>query len=143
MAELLGEHHYQMDPKGRLSLPAKFRDAFSEGVYMTLGQDGCLWAFPRSTWDQASETVQGRDFSEPNSRAYARFFFGSAERVDMDTQGRLVVPRKLRDTAHLAREVVVIGVFDRLEIWARDVWDLYAQANEGAYSSGALVPERG
>lgn len=143
MAELLGEHHYQMDPKGRISLPAKFRDALADGVYLTLGQDGCLYAFPRPEWEREKARVQERDISQPGNRAYARFFFGSAERVELDAQGRLVVPRKLREVARLAREAVVIGVSDRLEIWAREAWEDYLLANQGQYAMGALRPERG
>jgi MraZ protein len=143
VAELLGEHHYQMDPKGRISLPAKFRESFDEGVYLTLGQDGCLFAFPREEWDRRRAEVQALAISDPRNRAYARMFFGNAERVDLDAQGRLVLPRQLRENARLSREVTVVGVSDRLEIWARDAWEAYEQAHEGSYSSGTLVPERG
>lgn len=142
MAELLGEHHYQMDPKGRISLPAKFRDAFSDGVYLTLGQDGCLFAFPRGEWDRTKAEFQALPISDPQSRAYTRMFFGNAERVDLDAQGRLVLPRNLRERAHLGREVAVVGVSDRLEIWAREAWERYEQSHEVSYSTGALVPER-
>lgn len=142
MAELLGEHHYQMDPKGRISLPAKFREAFEEGVYLTLGQDGCLFAFPKEEWDRIRGEVEGLAISEPRNRAYTRMFFGNAERVDLDSQGRLVVPRKLRENARLRKEVAVVGVSGRLEIWDQAAWDEYSSAHEGSYSMGSLVPER-
>ncbi|HEX2031383.1 MAG TPA: division/cell wall cluster transcriptional repressor MraZ [Actinomycetota bacterium] len=141
MAELLGEHHYQMDPKGRISLPVKFRDAFAEGVYLTLGQDECLYAFPLEQWQRARDEVEARTIAEPRNRAYARVFFGNAERMDLDPQGRLVVPRKLREKVRLGREVAVVGVADRLEIWPRDVWERYTQTHEGSYASGSLRPE--
>lgn len=142
MAELLGEHHYQMDPKGRISLPAKFREAFDEGVYLTLGQDGCLFAFPREEWDRRKGEVESLALSDPRNRAYARMFFGRAERVELDGQGRLVVPRKLREDARLGKEVAVIGLSERLEIWDRAAWDRYAEDHEGSYSTGSLVPGR-
>lgn len=142
VAELLGEHHYQMDPKGRISLPAKFRESFEEGVYLTLGQDGCLFAFPREEWDRRRGEVEALAISDPRNRAYARMFFGNAERADLDAQGRLVLPRKLRERARLRREVAVVGVSDRLEIWAKEAWEQYAEAHEGSYSAGSLVPER-
>ncbi|HEX9891638.1 MAG TPA: division/cell wall cluster transcriptional repressor MraZ [Actinomycetota bacterium] len=143
MAELLGEHHYQLDPKGRISLPAKFRDAFSDGVYLTLGQDGCLFAFPRAEWDRRRAEVKALPISDPKNRAYSRMFFGSAERVEIDGQGRMVLPRTLRETAHLGAEVAVVGVSDRLEIWDAEEWARYRDAHGGSYASGSLVPERG
>ncbi|HVM11430.1 MAG TPA: division/cell wall cluster transcriptional repressor MraZ [Actinomycetota bacterium] len=142
MAELLGEHHYQLDPKGRLSLPAKFREAFADGVYLTLGQDGCVFAFPREEWEQRKAEVAGLPISDPRNRAYSRMFFGSAERVELDAQGRLVLPRHLRETARLGREVAVVGVSDRLEIWDGGEWGRYREDHGGSYTSGALVPER-
>jgi MraZ protein len=140
--ELVGEHHYQVDAKGRISLPTKFREAFEDGVYLTLGQDGCLFAFPRSEWDRRKEEVQALPLSDPTNRAYARMFFGNADRVDLDPQGRLVLPRTLRETAHLGRQVAVVGVSDRLEIWDGGEWGRYREAHGGSYSSGVLVPER-
>jgi MraZ protein len=141
VAELLGEHHYQMDPKGRMSLPVKFREAFADGVYLTLGQDQCLYAFPLEQWQQARQEVEGRTIADPTNRAYARVFFGNAERAELDPQGRLVVPRKLRDKVGLGRDVAVIGVSDRLEIWAQPEWERYAQGHEGPYAAGTLRPQ--
>ncbi len=141
MAELLGEHHYQMDPKGRISLPGKFREAFEEGAYLTLGQDGCLYVFPRPEWDREKGRVEARTIASPDNRAYARMFFGNAERVDLDVQGRLVIPRKLRETVGLGRDVAVIGVSDRLEVWAEDAWERFTRAHETSYASGRLVPD--
>jgi MraZ protein len=142
VAELLGEHHYQMDPKGRISLPAKFREAFKAGVHLTLGQEGCLYAFPSDEWDRERGRVEERALADPRSRAYTRVFFGNAERVDLDGQGRLVVPRRLREKVRLGRDVAVVGVADRLEIWAEEEWERYAEAQEGSYQSGALQPQR-
>jgi MraZ protein len=141
VAELLGQHRYQLDTKGRIALPAKFREPFGDGVYLTLGQDGCLFAFPKPEWDKRSEEVRSRPLGGQQARAYARMFFGNAERVDLDSQGRLVIPQKHRSEAGIGREVLVIGVSDRLEIWSRDAWDGYEKAHAGAYTSGSLDPE--
>jgi MraZ protein len=141
VAELLGQHRYQLDTKGRVALPAKFREPFGEGVYLTLGQDGCLFAFPKQEWDRRSEEVRSRPLNGQHARAYARMFFGNAERVELDTQGRLVIPQKHRSEVGIGREVLVIGVSDRLEIWSREAWDRYEQAHAGAYTSGSLEPE--
>jgi len=141
VAELLGQHRYQLDTKGRIALPAKFRDPFADGVYLTLGQDGCLFAFPKEEWEQRSVEVRSRPLNGQHARAYARMFFGNAERVDLDGQGRLVIPQKLRTAVGIGREVLVIGVSDRLEIWSREAWDRYEQSHGGAYASGALDPD--
>jgi MraZ protein len=142
VAELLGEHHYQMDPKGRISLPAKFREAFEAGVHLTLGQEGCLYAFPPDQWDRERSRIEDRALTDRDSRGYTRVFFGNAERVDLDAQGRLVVPRRLREKVRLDRDVAVVGVADRLEIWPEEEWARYAEAQETSYQAGALRPAR-
>jgi len=143
VAELLGEHHFQMDPKGRISLPAKFREPFKAGVHLTLGQEGCLYAFPREEWEGEKARIEERALADPQTRGYNRVFFGNAEHVDLDGQGRLVVPRRLREKVRLGRDVAVIGVSDRLEIWPEEEWSRYAQSQESSYQSGALAPQHG
>ncbi len=143
MAELLGEHHYQMDPKGRISLPTKFREAFKAGVHLTLGQEGCLYAFPREEWEGEKARIEKRALADPQTRGYNRVFFGNAEHVDLDGQGRLVVPRRLREKVRLGRDVAVVGVSDRLEIWPEEEWSRYAQSQESSYRSGTLAPQHG
>ncbi len=138
MAELLGTHHYQLDPKGRISLPARFRDAFGDGMFLTLGQDGCLFCFPRAEWDARAREVRNRPLSDAEARAYARMFFGKAERVELDAQGRLLIPQRLRAEAGIGKEAVVVGVYDRMEVWDRAAHDQYEQAHGGAYQAGVL-----
>jgi MraZ protein len=142
VAELLGEHQYQMDPKGRMSLPADYREELGAGVYITLGMDGCLWAFPEEEWARQRRDVESWPLSAPGNRAYARVFFGNAERVELDGQGRLVVPRRLRDKARLERDVVVMGVGNRLEIWSQQALARSQEDVETRYRTGALLPER-
>ena len=141
VAELLGQHRYQLDNKGRIALPAKFREAFAGGLYLTLGQDGCLFAFPKEEWERRSEEVRTRPLAGQEARAYARMFFGNADRADLDGQGRLVIPQRLRVQIGLQREAVVVGVSERLDIWPGEAWDRYEQVHAGAYSSGTLEPE--
>ncbi len=142
MAELLGTHSYQLDPKGRISLPARFREAFADGAYLTLGQDGCLFCFPRAEWEERSREVRSSPLSDPQGRAYARMFFGSAEPVDLDAQGRLLVPQRLRAVVGIRKEAVIVGVMDRMEIWDREAHERYQQLHEGAYQAGTLYPGR-
>ena len=142
MAELLGQHRYQLDAKGRVALPAKFREAFGEGVYLTLGEDGCLFAFPREEWERRREELRAGGRAGQAARARARMFFGYADRVELDGQGRMTIPQKLRSEVGLGREAVVIGVADWLEIWPSGEWDHYEQQHAGAYTTGALDPEQ-
>jgi transcriptional regulator MraZ len=141
VAELLGQHRYQLDAKGRVAFPSKFREAFADGAYLTLGEDGCLFAFPRDEWERRREELRAGGRAGQTARARARMFFGNAERVDIDGQGRMVIPQKLRTQVGLGREAVVIGVADWLEIWPSAEWDHYEQQHAGAYTTGALDPE--
>jgi MraZ protein len=138
VAGLLGTHRYQLDPKGRISLPKGFRGSFSDGAYLTLGHDGCVFAFPFTEWERRSQEVQSRPLSDPEGRAYARLFFGSAESVELDVQGRLLVPQRLRARAEIGREAVVVGVQDRMEIWDAKTWERYESVHDGAYQAGTL-----
>ena len=140
MAELLGTHSYQLDPKGRISLPARFRDALSDGAVLTLGQDGCLFCFPRAEWEERASEVRDLPLSDAESRAYARMFFGKAEAVELDAQGRLLVPQRLRNEVGIRKEAVVVGVFDRMEIWDREMHERYESGHGGAYQAGTLAP---
>ena len=142
MAELLGEHRYQMDPKGRISLPSKFRESLRAGVHLTLGQEGCIYVFAPDEWSKEKQRVEERALANQSNRGYTRVFFGNAEHVDLDTQGRLVIPRRLREKVGLRREVAVIGVSDRLEIWDSGEWERYAADQEASYKSGGLAAER-
>jgi MraZ protein len=138
VAELLGTHSYQLDPKGRISLPARFREAFSDGAVLTLGQDGCLFCFPRAEWEARSGEVRAAPLSDAQGRAYARLFFGKAEAIELDAQGRMLVPQRLRSDVGIGKDVVVLGVSDRMEIWDRGAHERYEQAHGGAYQAGAL-----
>ena len=138
MAELLGTHSYQLDPKGRISLPARFREVLAEGAILTLGQDGCLFCVPRAEWEERAREVRAHPLSDAEARAYARMFFGKAEAVDLDSQGRLLIPQRLRNEVGIRKEAVVLGVFDRIEIWDREAHERFEQAHGGAYLAGTL-----
>ena len=142
VAELLGTHSYQLDPKGRVSLPTRFREAFADGVWLTIGQDGCLYVFPRAEWQRRSDEVAASPLSDAQGRAYARMFFGSSDEAKLDTQGRLTIPGRLRDAAQIRKDVVVLGVRDRMEIWDRETYERYESTYAGAYQAGTLEPGR-
>jgi len=138
MSGLLGTHRYQLDPKGRVSLPKSFREAFKDGAFLTAGQDGCVFAFPADEWDRRKAEVNDRPLSDAQGRALARMFFGSAESVELDAQGRLLVPARLRKDAGIAKEAVVVGVEDRMEIWDAEAWERYLHTYQSAYQAGTL-----
>ena len=142
MAELLGTHWYQLDPKGRVSLPARFREAFADGCWLTVGQDHCLYVFPRVEWERRSDEVASSPLSDADGRAFARLFFGSSDEVRVDGQGRITIPQRLREAVGITNNVVVLGVRDRMEIWDRATHDRYEQSFAGAYQAGTLDPRR-
>lgn len=142
MTDLLGTHSYTLDPKGRVSLPARFREAFADGAWLTIGQDGCLFAFPRVEWQRRSEEVSASPLSDAAGRAYARLFFGSSDVARLDGQGRLTISQRLRDVAGIRKDVVVLGVRDRMEVWDRETYERYEATYAGAYQAGTLEPGR-
>ena len=120
---LLGAHEHTLDDKNRLTLPAKFRQAFSDGVVVTRGLDRCLYAYRREDWGRLVESrLAPLDPLGKEGRKMHRYFFASATEADLDKQGRVMLPAPLIEYAQLGREVVVAGVNDRLEIWDREAW---------------------
>ena len=142
MAELLGTHNYQLDPKGRISLPGRFREALADGAYLTLGQDGCLFCFPRAEW-RTGVTRSAPPPSPIRKGARTRACSSATRNPSiLDSQGRLVVPQRLRQQVAIGKEVVVVGVQDRMEIWDREAHERYLDAFGGAYQAGTLYPRR-
>jgi MraZ protein len=128
---LLGEHEHSLDDKNRLTLPAKLRSAFSEGVILTAGLDGCLYAYPRAEWEVLAERIRNLDPLAEGSRVMRRVFFGAAAQGELDRQGRMVIPAPLLTRAKLERDVTVLGVWDHLEIWDRAAWRTRQSDDEG------------
>jgi len=119
----LGEYQHSVDSKGRLVLPSRFRDRLERGLVVTKGQERCLYVFPIDKWDQEVEQVNNLPRTDRRSRNYARSFFGSASDQQLDRQGRIQIPQPLREYASLGKDVVVIGVADRVEIWNVESWE--------------------
>jgi MraZ protein len=118
----LGEFEHNIDDKGRLTIPAKFRDELESGVVVTRGLDGCLWAYSRSEWDKLAEKIAKLPTTHPASRNIARFLFSGAFDSIPDRQGRVLLPQNLREYAAIENETVIIGVMNRLEIWNPGRW---------------------
>jgi len=129
---LLGEHEHALDEKNRLTLPAKLRGDFEDGVVVTRGLDGCLYAYPAPAWAQLAERIQTLDPLAEDSRRMRRHFFSGAAHGELDKQGRMVIPAALLEGAGITREVTVAGVFDHLEIWDRAKWRQQLHEVEGS-----------
>ena len=125
---LLGEYQHTVDTKGRLFLPAKFREELGETVVFTKGLDACWFGYSLSEWSVLEEKLKKLPLAKPEARAFARFFFAGAAEIGYDKQGRILLPPVLREHARLEKEVVVIGVSNRIEIWSQDAWQAYNEA---------------
>jgi MraZ protein len=140
----LGEYQHSIDDKGRLVLPSKFRHALSDGLVITKGQDRCLYVFAPERWAEEVERVNRLSRLDRRNRNYARSFFGSASDQELDRQGRIQIPPQLRSYAELDKEVLVMGVADRIEIWDAATWSelsveadqLYADIEEALSGEG-------
>ena len=130
---LLGEYEHTIDDKNRLTLPAKFREALAQGVVVTRGMDGCLYAYPRSEWlERFQSRLGGLDPLQPEARKLQRHFYSGAAEAEPDKQGRIMIPGPLLRYAGLSRDVVVAGVHDHLEIWDREAWRRELNEVEGS-----------
>ena len=131
----LGEYQHTVDEKGRIVMPSRFRDRLDDGVVVTKGQERCLYVFPADRWEQEVEKVSRLPRTNRTNRNYARSFFGSAIDQQTDKQGRLQLPQTLRTYAGIDKDVVIVGVSDRLEIWDAAAWEALSEEADQLYSS--------
>lgn len=131
---LLGEFRPKLDDKNRLILPAKFRADFSEGMVLTRGQEKCIYAFPTAEFAEIYDKVRQAPVSSRQARNYLRMFLSGASDEAMDKQNRVTIPQSLREYAGLEKDLAVIGVGTRLEIWDVDAWAEFIAAEEENYS---------
>ena len=130
----LGTHTPRLDEKGRLILPAKFRDELAGGVVITKGQERCLYVFPTSEFGRIAAQLRETPMTHKAARAYGRVFFASAHDEVPDKQGRVTIPGHLREYAGLGRDLVVIGASTRVEIWDKQAWDTYLAESEDEFA---------
>jgi MraZ protein len=131
----LGTYSPRLDEKGRLFLPAKFRDELAAGLVITKGQERCLYVFAAAEFSRLTEQLRVAPLTAKGARDYSRVFFASAHDEVPDKQGRVTVPGPLREYAGLSRDCVVIGANTRVEIWDADAWRDYLAASEEPFSS--------
>ena len=131
----LGTHTPRLDEKGRLVLPAKYRNDLAGGVVITKGQERCLYVFPPAEFERITEALREAPVTAKAVRDYSRVFFASAFDQVPDKQGRVTIPQGLRDYAGLQRDCVVIGANTRLEIWDETAWTAYLAEKEESFST--------
>ncbi len=122
---LLGEYNHNIDEKGRVSVPAKFRDDLGNTFIVTKGLDNCLFAYSKEEWQTFETKLKSLPMTNINARNFVRFFFSGATECEIDKQGRINIPQNLREYANLSKELCVIGVSTRVEIWDREKWQNY------------------
>ncbi len=119
----IGEYEHSVDAKGRVIMPAKLRDDIGEKFILTKGLDGCLFAYSQNEWLNFEEKLKTLPLTNKNARDFVRFFLSGAIECEIDKQGRFLIPSNLRSYAMLDKEIVIIGVGTRIEIWNREVWN--------------------
>ena len=122
---LIGEYEHSLDVKGRLIMPAKLREDMGEKFIITKGLDGCLFGFSQTEWSNFEEKLKTLPLTNKNARDFVRFFLSGAIECEIDKQGRFLIASNLREYANMEKDVVIIGVGTRLEIWNRDKWKTY------------------
>lgn len=127
---LIGEFQHNIDTKGRLIMPAKFRSELGQQFVITRGLDGCLFGYPMESWMALQEKLKQLPLAKKDARKFTRFFYSAATEVEIDKQGRVNIPQNLIDFAKIDKECRVIGVSDRIEIWSSNQWDSFAEEAE-------------
>ena len=123
MHMFMGEYNHTIDAKGRLIIPAKFREVLGDEFVVTKGMDGCLFVFDNSEWQAFAEKLRSLPMIDKKVRQFTRFFLAGAASVEVDKQGRILLPSVLRDFAGITKDTVLIGVGSRIEIWSKDRWE--------------------
>lgn len=129
----LGEFQHSLDNKGRLTVPARMREELGDCFVATKGLDNCLFLYPLSVFKQLEEKVQQLPFTRPEVRGFARLLFSGASECEPDKQGRVVLPANLRDYAGIERDIVIIGVGNRVEVWSAEAWAAYSTNSSTSY----------
>lgn len=129
----MGEYQHTIDSKGRLIVPAKFREGLGEKFVLTRGLDQCLFGYPLSEWKVIEEKLKALPLTKKDARAFTRFFFSGAIECEMDKQGRINIAAPLLAYAKLEKECVVIGVSSRIEIWSKQNWEQYVAEQEESF----------
>ena len=131
----MGEYQHSLDVKGRLFMPAKFREELGEKFIITKGLDKCLFIYSQSEWTLLEAKLRALPFTKPEARAFVRMFFSGAAECETDKQGRFLIPANLREYAGLEKDAVIVGVSTRAEIWSKDEWAKYTKQIEPEFAN--------
>ncbi len=137
----IGEYNHNLDEKGRLAIPVKFREDLKGGAVVTKGLDGCLFLYPLSEWRILADKLSQLPISQANTRAFARLMLAGAMDVSLDKQGRVMIPDYLRKYINLSKKVIINGLYNRLEVWDEDTWEEYKKKTEA--DSGEIAEQLG
>jgi MraZ protein len=136
-----GEFEHTIDRKGRLIVPAKFRQALKEhevaSLYLTRGLDGCLFLFPESEWRTVESRFKTIPFTKAEGRKFNRMFFSGATELDVDSLGRVLLPRALKEFAGITEDVMIVGVSTRMEIWSKERWQAFYETSRQSFEEVA------
>jgi MraZ protein len=135
----IGEFHHTLDDKGRISVPVKFRTDLAQGAVVTRGLDRSLFLYPKKEWEQLAQKLAALPLGQSDTRAFARLMLAGAMEVEIDSSGRVVIPPYLRTYANLTKNVVVTGLYDRMELWDETTWNAYRDKTE---ADGNAIAER-
>jgi len=126
----IGEYNHNLDTKGRLAIPAKFRSMLKKGAVVTRGIDNCLFLYSKTEWEKIAKKLSQLPISQAKARAFSRLMLAGAMDVGFDNQGRIMLPEYLRKFAGLSKKTIVAGLYDRLEIWDENAWNKYKEGTE-------------
>lgn len=126
---LLGEYRHNVDAKGRVSVPSKFRSDLGQSFVVTKGLDNCLFMYSKTEWETFENKLKTLPLTNQDARTFMRFFFAGATEVEVDKQGRINIPQVLREYANITKDVVIVGVATRAEIWDSENWDKYTSSD--------------
>ena len=130
----MGEYHHNVDAKGRIIVPAKFRENLGETFILTRGLDRCLFGYPLTEWEIIEDKLKQLPLTKKDARAFTRFFFSGATECEIDKQGRINVASPLFQYAQLEKECVILGVSNRIEIWDKQEWENYFSESEDSFA---------
>jgi len=128
----IGEYSHTIDQKGRMAIPVKMRAKLSNGAVVTRGLDNCLFLYPREDWEELAKKLAGLPLSQADARAFVRLMLAGAMEVEIDKQGRVLLPNYLRSFAGLKNQIIVAGLYNRIEIWEESKWKQYQKETENS-----------
>lgn len=137
----MGEYHHKLDSKGRVIMPAQFRETLDDSFVITRGLDNCLFLYPPSEWKKLEEKLNSLPLTKKDARTFTRFFLSGASECSFDSQGRINLPKNLRNYANLDEDIVIAGIGRRIELWASDSWEDFLQDAEESHEDIAATLE--